>query len=483
MNRFLTYGLTVAEYSNIDVAPVAGSPLAQAVNIILPKHELKDEEELATGLENAIDQTLVDFVGGYGDIAETMVNELLDVSCKRLEFIQTTVAPLSSRFAERVAENLKSNLDATTIIDYDIVTHELPRIATSGSLEGICDQYIASEGFGNKTYSPSAYFIDEEEDVLISSLESGIAAWDDEVKEILVAAGEEGMTRAYNRFLNNIRGTEVDTSGNNVVTYPNNIDYLNDYILCFLFVNSALLGGYENKDKMLHGRYNIDTVLRKTAGALGTSIKSIITNYARSVETNRVIRSIDHENSIIQVFKTNFSDYVANGGEAEVLKMGALLASEGHGGFLKMTTEELLENSQKAIAMFNAKISKIESDAISSALTKSKMQIITIFKEVIEATSELELHVTNKADILTSSKVHTLLEEISLEDFENRPREIALEIFCKVVWPQASFWSFIQTMNAASLNDPSLTPREAAYKAFVKEVVSNLLKQTAVVNG
>jgi len=483
MNRFLTYGLTVAEYSAIDIAPVPGSPLAQAVSIITPNKPVETVEEIATGLESAIDQTLIDFVGGYGDISESMIHDLLEVSGKRLEFIQTTVAPLSARFAEMVAGNLKSNLDATNIIDYDIATHELPRIATSGNLEGICKQYIDTEGFKNVTYSPSAYFIDESEEVLVNTLESGIAAWDEEVKEILTAAGEEGMVKAYNRFLNNVRGTEVDKDGNNIVTYPNNIEYLNDYILCLLFVNSALLGGYENKDKMLHGRYNIDTVLRSTAGALGTVIKSIIDIYGRAVETNRVIRSIDHENNVIEVFKTNFNDYVANGGEAEVLKMGALLASEGHGGFLKMTTEELLQNSEKAIAMFNAKISKIELDAATKALTASKMQTAGMFKEMIEGISELELHIGNKEEILSSSKVADLLAEISLEDFENRPREIALEIFCKTVWPQASFWSFIKTMNTAALNDPHLTPRESAYKAFVKEVVANLLKQTTVVNG
>lgn len=483
MDKFVQYAQTIHTYSGASVMPLAGSPIAQAVDVIVPNREVTDPTEITEGLESAINETLIDFVGGYGEITESLINEAVSIATGRLSFIQNTVAPLSAKFAERVAGDIEKNADAISILDFEVTEHSLPDIAYDERFLGLCENYTSSEGFTNVALAPGEYLIDESDEVLTRTLESGISDWDKMVSDIVVNLGEEGMAAAFTRVFRNSRRLSFDDKqGATVITYANDLKELEDYISMFLFMNSVVVGGYENEGQLRSGKFALKTVLRKNAAALASSIKSIINLYSKDVETGRVIRNIDNEHNVIEVYRDNFMDFTANGGEIEVIKMAALLAYDGKPKYSKSTTEELLAVSKEATEMFENRINEIERNSREEALERSKNHVGVLFNELISTVPELELQINNREQLLKSGTINAYFADIGIEDFADRPRELAIDAFCKCVYPEASFDKFLKKMNEYSKVDSTLTPRRAAYKAFVNELVANLLKQVKKVS-
>lgn len=479
MSKFVEYASTVATYSGLNICPIAGSPLSQAVDVVKPKEEVEDEEVLTASLENAIEQTLINFPGGYGDITESMINELVAIGGKRLEFIQSTVAPLSSRFAQRVANQLHSTLEAASVIDYTVNEFKLPDLVKDPRFAELLQEHITAVEFNPTCVSPVECLLDESEETIVNTLESGIKDWDAKVSKLIAEGGEEYAAVAYKRTLKNTNLLRPHPQQKTQqITYLNNIDNLNDYVIAFLFLNSAVVGGYENYDKLPSGRESVENIVRFNAAALATAITAILKNHEKDVQTGAVIYKVDNTVNDILVYEDNFKDYVANGGEVEVLKMVAILARRGVTKQLKYDVSQMLEYTPFALEKFKAEINEIETESRERAVSNVMLGLPALFHEFIDGVSALELNITDRDNLMFEKAYEELQAEITEEEFVDRVQELSIELFCKVVWPRASFGAFVKDMNLYSRLDPTINPRQAAYKTYVKEIVTNLLKQT-----
>jgi hypothetical protein len=483
MNKFIDYATVIHTYAG-SVAPKHGSLLAQAVDVVTPNQPEVESDTISEGLENAIQQTLVDFSGGYGDITEEMINELVAISSKRLTFMQNVVAPITGTFSERVGNMLENNLDSVSILDFDIKEHGLVAIAEDARFQELCQSYVDAEGFGNVALAPNGYLLEDTEETLMLTVESGIEDWDAKVKDVLVALGEEGMSAAFNRLFRNSNRLSFNEQQNaQVISYANDLNELNTYIAMFLFLNSVVIGGYAREDELRAGKHNVKTVMRKNAAALASTILTIIRLYKKDASEGTVIFNIQNHNNVITVYRDNFQDFIANGGEVETIKMAALLAYDGKPKYSKASSEELLAVTREATEMFDNRITDIEVKARDEALSRSKHSVSTIFTELLESKSELELGITNRDELIKGHSMTHYFADITNEEFADRPRELAIEAFCHCVYPKSSFIGFLRKMNDVAKLDSTVSTRHAAYRAFVSELVANLLTNVTKQGG
>lgn len=473
----ISYAETIANYTGVNLTPVADSLLFKAVGSITPiVNEDTTSEELTVAIENAAspaDQSL----GSFSESTDALVENLIEELKPRLTFIQSVVAPMSAKYANRVQLAIR-DLPTTSTLGYNVIPKCVPDLYGYKDFLSLCNSY--SDKHGNSPTCEETFNIfvlPESEEEIIQSLQSGFKIYDEMISrlienenpEFLGAAWEKVIdTRAFN--LSDGRRTFATRIGNSV----------SENAAVLVMLDAAIKG------KLSVGvRNNLDidaakVFMYRIAGALSTVILKEIDEYENKLSNGDLLIEISHDDETILVRDEVYRQFIARKGTPELISALAYLKVGNNLNQVEFTIDSILSNSDRISEAFRQEGAKIaEEMRVKTNLSIRRIMEHT-FSEMLREVNYAELGYDEMSEDVVNANFVEKIKLVTDYDLEERLTDACIKLFIVVVWPKGDFYRFIEEMNEFMARYPEENPRKAAYRAFELEIARTLLSKVAL---